>query len=164
MPSAVTMISPHQKIIHSSIYSTCIHSIISSVASSRRESTQVTHHPVKVAVVGSGQSAAEIVIDLRSRLQAMIPLLPDADGNSSRHEIDLIIKRGSLKPSDDTPFSNEIFDPACAYANIHSSQKLAVEFFLSRESVFQSEERGGEAHGAQGISGDQLRRGQPRHY
>lgn len=117
MPSAVT---PHQKIIHSSAYLTSIHSILSSVGPSRRGSAQVPHHPVKVAVVGGGQSAAEVVIDLRSKLQDVIPLFPDADGNPMRHEIELIINRGSLKPCDGSPFSNEIFDPSCACANIHS--------------------------------------------
>jgi L-ornithine N5-oxygenase len=119
MPSAVSMISPHHKIIHSSIYSTSIHSILSSIASSRSASVELSHHPFKVAVVGGGQSAAEIVIDLRSKLQDVFPLLPNGDGGPARHEIDLIISRGSLKPVDGSPFSNEIFDPTCAYVNIY---------------------------------------------
>ena len=120
MPSAVSMISPHHKVIHSSIYSTSIHSIISSIASSRRASAELSRHPVKVAVIGSGQSAAEVVIDLHSKLQDVLPLLPNKDRNPAKHEVDLIISRGSLKPSDDSPFSNEIFDPACACVNIYS--------------------------------------------
>jgi L-ornithine N5-oxygenase len=118
MPSAVSMIQPHHKIIHSSVYSTSIHSILSSLASSRSASVELPHHPVKIAVVGSGQSAAEVVLDLRSKLQDALPLLPNEDGNPTRHEIDLIISRGSLKPSDDSPFSNEIFDPTCTCVNI----------------------------------------------
>ena len=119
MPSAVSMISPHHKVIHSSVYSTSIHSILSSIASSRRASTELSRHPVKVAVIGSGQSAAEVVIDLHSKLQDILPLLPNEDRNSAKHEIDLIISRGSLKPSDDSPFSNEIFDPTCACVDIY---------------------------------------------
>ena len=113
MPSAVSMISPHHKIIHNSIYSTSIHPILSSIASSQNSPTGFPHRPLKVVVIGGGQSAAEVVIDLRSRLQEVVPLSPNGDGNTVRHEIDLIISRGSLKPSDDSPFSNEIFDPAC---------------------------------------------------
>jgi L-ornithine N5-oxygenase len=119
MPRAVSIISPHHKIIHSSIYSTSIHSILSSIASSRTASIKLSHYPVKIAVVGSGQSAAEVVTDLRSKLRDVFPLLPNEDGNPARHEIDLIISRGSLKPSDDSPFSNEIFNPTCACVLIY---------------------------------------------
>jgi L-ornithine N5-oxygenase len=119
MPRAVSMVSPHQKIIHSSSYSTYIHSILFSIASSRAASVELSRCPVKVAVVGSGQSAAEVVTDLRSKLQEVLPLFPNEDGNPARHEIDLIISRGSLKPSDDSPFSNEIFDPTCAYVDVY---------------------------------------------
>ncbi|KAL5330003.1 hypothetical protein ACEPPN_003527 [Leptodophora sp. 'Broadleaf-Isolate-01'] len=52
---------------------------------------------LRFAVVGSGQSAAEIFNDLWSRF-------PDAS-------VKLIIKGASLRPSDDSPFVNEIFDP-----------------------------------------------------
>lgn len=119
MPRAVSMISSHHKIIHSSIYSSSIQSILSSITLSRTGSVEVSRYPVKIAVIGSGQSAAEVVIDLRSKLRDMLPLLPNEDKKPTRHEIDLIISRGSLKPSDDSPFSNEIFDPTCACANIH---------------------------------------------
>jgi L-ornithine N5-oxygenase len=118
VPSAVSMISPHHKIIHSSIYSTSIHSILSSIASSRSATVELSHCPVKVAVIGGGQSAAEVVIDLRSRLQDVLPSLHNEDGNPVRHEIDLIIGGGSLKPSDDSPFSNETFDPTCACVDV----------------------------------------------
>lgn len=57
--------------------------------------------PLRIAVVGSGQSAAEVTLNLRERL------------SGTCHEIDMIMRRGSLKPSDDSPFANEIFDPAC---------------------------------------------------
>ena len=80
---------------------------------------ELSYRPLKVAVIGGGQSAAEVAIDLRSKLQDVLPLLPNEDGNHTRHEIDLIIRRGSLKPSDDSQFSNEIFDPACACVNIY---------------------------------------------
>jgi len=114
MPSAVGVISPHHKIIHSSVYSTSIHPILSSIASSQNSPVESSHRPLKVVVIGGGQSAAEVVVDLRSRLQDVAPPPLNEDGNIMRHEVDLIISRGSLKPSDDSPFSNEIFNPACA--------------------------------------------------
>lgn len=52
---------------------------------------------LKFAVIGSGQSAAEIFNDLSERF----PLA----------KVNLIIKGSSLRPSDDSPFVNEIFDP-----------------------------------------------------
>jgi len=53
--------------------------------------------PLRFAVIGNGQSAAEIFHDLWSRF-------PDAN-------VKLIIRGSSLRPSDDSPFVNEIFDP-----------------------------------------------------
>ncbi|TVY53611.1 L-ornithine N(5)-monooxygenase [Lachnellula cervina] len=52
---------------------------------------------LRFAVLGSGQSAAEIFNDISSRF-------PDA-------QVKLVIKGASLRPSDDSPFVNEIFDP-----------------------------------------------------
>ena len=48
----------------------------------------------RVAVIGGGQSAAEIFIDLHNR----------------GIEIDLIMRGQAMRPSDDSPFANEIFD------------------------------------------------------
>ena len=45
-------------------------------------------------------------MDLYERLADIAP------GTSGRHQLDLIFRKGSLKPSDDSPFANEIFDPA----------------------------------------------------
>lgn len=63
--------------------------------------------PLKLAIVGAGQSASEVLLDLLRRLEG-IPC-------NGQHEIHMIIRKGSLKPSDDSPFVNEIFDPASAY-------------------------------------------------
>ncbi|CAG8979854.1 hypothetical protein HYALB_00002627 [Hymenoscyphus albidus] len=51
----------------------------------------------KFVVLGGGQSAAEIYNDLSERF-------PES-------EVKLVIKGSSLRPSDDSPFVNEIFDP-----------------------------------------------------
>lgn len=50
----------------------------------------------KIAVVGGGQSASEIFMDLHHR--------------SSATQVDLIMRARSIKPSDDSPFVNEIFN------------------------------------------------------
>lgn len=50
-----------------------------------------------IAVVGNGQSAAEIFNDLPSRYR--------------NAKVTLIIKGSSLRPSDDSPFVNEVFNP-----------------------------------------------------
>ncbi|MEQ9246758.1 MAG: lysine N(6)-hydroxylase/L-ornithine N(5)-oxygenase family protein, partial [Nitratireductor sp.] len=51
----------------------------------------------RIAVIGGGQSAAEIVLDLLVRFPKLA--------------VDMIFRGYALKPSDDTPFVNEIFDP-----------------------------------------------------
>jgi L-ornithine N5-oxygenase len=61
------------------------------------EAAKDSIRPLRFAVVGSGQSAAEIFNDLWERF-------PDSN-------VRLIIKGASLRPSDDSPFVNEIFDP-----------------------------------------------------
>lgn len=52
--------------------------------------------PRRVAVIGGGQSAAEIFHDLACRFPQV--------------EASLLVRGGSLKPSDDSPFVNEIFN------------------------------------------------------
>lgn len=53
--------------------------------------------PMRIAVIGGGQSAAEAFIDLNDCYPSV--------------SVDWIIRGSSIKPSDDTPFVNEIFDP-----------------------------------------------------
>lgn len=53
--------------------------------------------PLRVAVVGSGQSAAEIYRDLGQRFAHV--------------DAALVMRAHALKPSDDSPFVNETFDP-----------------------------------------------------
>lgn len=52
--------------------------------------------PMKIAVIGSGQSSAEIFNDLAN--------------DPARPEVDFIFRSHALKPSDDSPFVNEIFN------------------------------------------------------
>ncbi|KAI9655498.1 MAG: hypothetical protein M1829_000642 [Trizodia sp. TS-e1964] len=76
----------HQRIIHSSNYSTVVPGLLKD-----------TKKPYRIAVIGSGQSAAEIFHDLHSRY-------PNA-------KTSLLINGSALRQSDDSPFVNEIFDP-----------------------------------------------------
>ncbi|KGJ97531.1 lysine N(6)-hydroxylase/L-ornithine N(5)-oxygenase family protein [Colwellia psychrerythraea] len=50
----------------------------------------------KIAVIGAGQSAAEIFRNLHGRPEG--------------YEVDFIMRANSIKPSDDSPFVNEIFN------------------------------------------------------
>ncbi|MBO9642802.1 MAG: lysine N(6)-hydroxylase/L-ornithine N(5)-oxygenase family protein [Pseudacidovorax sp.] len=50
----------------------------------------------RVAVIGAGQSAAEIFIDLQGR-----PTAP---------QVDLVMRARAIRPSDDSPFMNEVFN------------------------------------------------------
>lgn len=53
--------------------------------------------PMRIAVIGSGQSAAEAFIDLNDSYPSV--------------KVDMILRAASLKPADDSPFVNEIFAP-----------------------------------------------------
>ncbi|KZT44015.1 hypothetical protein SISSUDRAFT_1115864 [Sistotremastrum suecicum HHB10207 ss-3] len=96
IPSAVTHMMDSENILHTSIYAYSIPRLLSQTAAKQR--------PIRIAVLGGGQSSAEVTIDLYRRLEH----LPASD---RPHEVDLIIRKGSLKPSDDSPFTNTIFNP-----------------------------------------------------
>ncbi|AUA32704.1 lysine N(6)-hydroxylase/L-ornithine N(5)-oxygenase family protein [Pseudomonas sp. SGAir0191] len=53
--------------------------------------------PMRIAVIGSGQSAAEAFIDLNDSYPSV--------------KVDMILRASALKPADDSPFVNEIFAP-----------------------------------------------------
>jgi L-ornithine N5-oxygenase len=78
--------SNDSRLLHSSSYLTSIHGI------------DLAGKPApRVAIIGGGQSAAEVTVDLHGRF-------PEA-------RIDLIFRGHALKPSDSSPFVNEIFNP-----------------------------------------------------
>jgi L-ornithine N5-oxygenase len=58
----------------------------------------IARHPKaeRIAIVGAGQSAAELFMDLQS--------------HPNKPKVDLIMRARSIKPSDDSPFVNEIFN------------------------------------------------------
>lgn len=76
----ITLPQNHPRIIHSSCYARRVPEIL-----------KERHHPFHIAVIGGGQSAAEIFNDLHSRY-------PNA-------KTSLLIKGAALRPSDDSPLS-----------------------------------------------------------
>jgi L-ornithine N5-oxygenase len=80
----------HPLVFHSSSYS---HHHLSNIPATLSN----PQDPYHIAVIGNGQSAAEIFNDLSSRY-------PHA-------KVTLIIKGSALRPSDDSPFVNDIFNP-----------------------------------------------------
>ncbi len=58
----------------------------------------VSGKPMRIAIVGGGQSAAEAFIDLNDSFPSV--------------QVDMILRGSALKPADDSPFVNEIFSPA----------------------------------------------------
>ncbi|EGN93240.1 hypothetical protein SERLA73DRAFT_189745 [Serpula lacrymans var. lacrymans S7.3] len=100
VPPALASISPNPFLLHTSVYLYRMPPILSKLTARSAE-----QRPLRIAVIGSGQSAAEVLLDLHNRLSVI-----DTAGRG-KHQLDMIIRNGSLKPSDDSPFANEIFDP-----------------------------------------------------
>ncbi|SFM28477.1 lysine N(6)-hydroxylase/L-ornithine N(5)-oxygenase family protein [Nitrosomonas communis] len=67
----------------------------------------------RIAIVGGGQSAAEIFMDLHDRFLTT--------------QVDLIMRARSIKPSDDSPFVNEIFNADFTDFVFNSSQQDRAE-------------------------------------
>ncbi|MET3845210.1 lysine N(6)-hydroxylase/L-ornithine N(5)-oxygenase family protein [Bradyrhizobium sp. OAE829] len=85
IPQVFAKIADDSRLFHSSRYLDTV------------ESAGLGGKAACVAVVGGGQSAVEVTVDLRNRF-------PHAN-------IDLIFRGHALKPSDSSPFVNEIFNP-----------------------------------------------------
>jgi L-ornithine N5-oxygenase len=108
VPEAFEALGPHN-VIHSSRYLTSIDHVVGKPADGPRK---------RVAVIGAGQSAAEVFVDLSRRF-------PQVDAS-------LVIRSGALKPADDTPFVNEIFSPAFTdvmYSQTRDARRSLIERF-----------------------------------
>ncbi|WP_220814890.1 lysine N(6)-hydroxylase/L-ornithine N(5)-oxygenase family protein [Pseudomonas paralcaligenes] len=85
--------------------------------------------PMRIAIIGSGQSAAEAFIDLNDSFPSV--------------KVDMILRSTALKPADDTPFVNEIFGPQ--YTDLVFQQtatdreKLIKEYHNTNYSVVDPE-------------------------
>ncbi len=85
VPQVFAKAADDRRLLHSSRYLDLIERVVPRGRSAR------------VAIVGGGQSATEVTVDLHGRC-------PEA-------HIDLIFRGHALKPSDSSPFVNEIFNP-----------------------------------------------------
>jgi L-ornithine N5-oxygenase len=75
----------------------------------------------RILVVGAGQSAVEIATDLGERYPRAL--------------VDLAIRGPALKPADDSPFVNEIFDPA-AVDRVHDApEPVRAELIAAHRST-----------------------------
>ncbi|MCO8165748.1 lysine N(6)-hydroxylase/L-ornithine N(5)-oxygenase family protein [Pseudomonas sp. 21LCFQ010] len=85
--------------------------------------------PMRIAIIGSGQSAAEAFIDLNDSFPSV--------------KVEMILRGTALKPADDTPFVNEIFAPQ--YTDLvfqqppQDRQKLINEYHNTNYSVVDQE-------------------------
>jgi len=107
VPEAFGALGSHN-IVHSSKYLTSIDRVVGDAGGPRK----------RVAVIGAGQSAAEVFVDLTRRY-------PHVDAS-------LVIRSSALKPADDSPFVNEIFSPAftdIVYAQPRDGRRSLIERF-----------------------------------
>lgn len=85
VPDVFAQVAQERCVVHSSTYLSTVKLMLAR-----------SDKPLKVAVIGSGQSGAEIFYDLV---------------NDPHHpQVDFIFRSHALKPSDDSPFVNEIFN------------------------------------------------------
>lgn len=114
---------------------------IPAVFQSLRDDTRVFHHsqylsrinqqrcargePMRIAVVGGGQSAAEAFIDLNDSFPNV--------------RVDLVLRSEVLKPADDSPFVNQIFAPENTHLFFdqpaNERERLINEFHNTNYSV-----------------------------
>ncbi|WP_250507756.1 lysine N(6)-hydroxylase/L-ornithine N(5)-oxygenase family protein [Caballeronia sp. GAFFF3] len=107
VPEPFASLGPHN-VIHSSAYL----SSIERVAGDGRNGKK------RIAIIGAGQSAAEVFADLTRRF-------PHVDAT-------LVIRASALKPADDTPFVNEIFSPEftdIVFAQSEDGRRSLIERF-----------------------------------
>ncbi|WP_395822815.1 lysine N(6)-hydroxylase/L-ornithine N(5)-oxygenase family protein [Collimonas sp.] len=108
IPEAFAALGPHN-IIHTSNYLTSIDRVVGQPQSGPRK---------RIAVIGAGQSAAEVFIDLTRRYPGV--------------DVSLVMRSGALKPADDSPFVNEIFSPVytdIVYAQAKDIRRSLIDGF-----------------------------------
>ncbi|GAA6062279.1 hypothetical protein JCM10212_000939 [Sporobolomyces blumeae] len=101
------------RVLHTSVFLDNIDSSLSSALSASRPDRT---RPIRLAVIGGGQSATECFLQLRNKLAAVLPLLEAQGQLEQRPQVDLLIRRAALRPTDEGAFSNEVFDPAMSHA------------------------------------------------
>ena len=105
IPAVFAPAADHPRVLHSSRYLDAIETI--GLAGGMR-----------IAVIGGGQSAIEATIDLRNRFPGL--------------SVDLVFRGHALRPSDNSPFVNEIFDPDYTdfiFAQSAEHRKAIIRYF-----------------------------------
>ncbi|KAF3938011.1 hypothetical protein ABW19_dt0208944 [Dactylella cylindrospora] len=100
----------HPRMVHSSQYSSRVPQTLSDA-----------NAPYRIGVIGAGQSAAETFTDVASKY-------PNATTT-------LFIRGDALKPSDDSPFVNEIFNPSATDAFFHTPAQERHEQLVSNRAT-----------------------------
>lgn len=77
--------------------------------------------PLRFAVIGAGQSAAEVVSHLHTRFPVA--------------KIHAILPQYGYRPADDTPFVNRVFDPAAVDEYFHASQTAKDGIFENHSNT-----------------------------
>ncbi|GAA5927133.1 hypothetical protein JCM3775_002454 [Rhodotorula graminis] len=96
------------RILHTAQFQDKVDAILPHIVEARiRE-----RRPIRLAVVGAGQSAAECFLHLRTKLAPFLP----ADADFERPQVDMLLRNSSMRPTDEGQFSNEVFDPSMSQA------------------------------------------------
>lgn len=99
-----------QRVVHTANFLERIDPVLERIVSTA--SQQPLNRPLRLAVIGAGQSAAECFLHLRSKLA---PLLPNSR-KLARPQVDLLIRSSALRNTDESQFINEVFDPSMSQA------------------------------------------------
>lgn len=97
-------LSSMPRVIHTSRYLELIEPVLREIIAEHAVAP-TPQRTINVAVIGAGQSAAEVFLSVRSTLSSLLGV------NASAANINLFIRRSTLRPADSSAFSNEIFDP-----------------------------------------------------
>ena len=113
LPRQLAHLDATVRLVHSSAFLECAPETISAAVDAYVASGSKA--PFRVAVLGSGQSSAEIFLALRELIREAFSHVTTTSA-PPRAIIELFLRRTALRPSDDSPFSNEVFDPGMSQA------------------------------------------------
>ncbi|GAA5884756.1 hypothetical protein JCM3774_005806 [Rhodotorula dairenensis] len=102
-----------QRVVHTAQFLERIDPLLERIVPAAAATTKKLNRPLRLAVVGAGQSAAECFLHLRSKLA---PLLPAGSDALERPQVDLLIRSSALRNTDESQFINEVFDPSMSQA------------------------------------------------
>lgn len=108
IPRSIKALLPNPRIIHTSSYMSSVEPMLALTEAATRR--------LKIAVVGAGQSAVEVLLDLHSRLASM------GKSTNQAHELHIIVRGSALRPNDGGPFANGIYSPECKSITMHSPE------------------------------------------